>query len=244
MRASFSVEARERPESRDGLFSTFAAPPPAREPQRVVRMMRTRRPRSVDERVMEILLDVIDDLVHIPNRIADMQTVTGGGFRNWLAVAWADSRFHVRTKQRNDAILVSGGYSARCLASLALYRARLTGRHALLYDQMIAAEEAAAQGTQAPASRARLAATCRALELEWNREHLSDRLSGRPIARTPLTTSHALGGRIPEEQLNYSRGYSTPRPGVQRAPQSSGRGGLRTVWIGWTHRGPSPAPMW
>jgi hypothetical protein len=83
-------------------------------------MMRTRRPRGVNKRVMEILLDVIDDLVDVPGTIADMQTVTGSGFNNRLVVAWADSRFHVRTNQRNNTLLIFGGYSARCLKSLGL----------------------------------------------------------------------------------------------------------------------------
>ena len=61
---------------------------------------------------MEILLDVIDELVHVPDTIADMQTVTGSGFNNRLVVAWADSCFHVPTNQRDDTILIFGGYSA------------------------------------------------------------------------------------------------------------------------------------
>ena len=71
---------------------------------------------------MEILLDVIDDLVHVPDTIADMQTATGSGFNNRPVVAWADSPFHVRTNQRNDAIFIFGGYSAgasRCSRSTA-----------------------------------------------------------------------------------------------------------------------------
>jgi hypothetical protein len=74
-------------------------------------MMRTRGPGRVNKRVMDILLDFIDDLVHVPDRIADMQTDTGGGFDKRLVVARADSGFHVRANQCNDAILVLGRYS-------------------------------------------------------------------------------------------------------------------------------------
>jgi hypothetical protein len=44
---------------------------------------------------------------------------------------------------------------------------------------MIAAEEPATQGTQAPANRGRFAATCRTLQFEWNGEHLSALLQER-----------------------------------------------------------------
>jgi hypothetical protein len=44
---------------------------------------------------------------------------------------------------------------------------------------MIAAEEPAAEGTQAPAGRGRFAATCRTLKFKWNREHLSALLQER-----------------------------------------------------------------
>jgi len=59
------VGACERAESDNGLFDAFAAPPPVGEPQRMVRMMRARRPGGVNKRGMEILLDVIDDPVHV-----------------------------------------------------------------------------------------------------------------------------------------------------------------------------------
>jgi hypothetical protein len=166
------VYARERPESGDGLFDPFAAPPPVREPQRVVRMMRTRGPRGVDKRVMEVLLDFINDVADILHRSVGIQPTPRGRFDDRFIMSRADGGLHVRAKQRNDASLIFGGYSARRLL-LALYRTRLTCRHALLRDQMIAAEEPAAQGTQAPANRGGFAATCRTLEFEWNGEHLS-----------------------------------------------------------------------
>lgn len=142
-------------------------------------MMRTRRPRSVDKRVMEILLNVIDDLANIQGRIIGVQSTARGCFADGFLMSRTDRRLDIREKQRNDSVLISGGYFARCLASLALYRTRLTGPHSLLHDQMVAAEEPAAEGTQAPASRRRFAATCRTRDFKWNREHLSALLQER-----------------------------------------------------------------
>jgi len=48
----------------------LAPPPPVREPQRVVRMMRTHGPRGVDKRVVEVPLDVINDIADILRRNA------------------------------------------------------------------------------------------------------------------------------------------------------------------------------
>ena len=211
------VDARERAKSGNRLFDAFAAPPPVREPQRVVRMMRTRRPRGVNEGVMVILLDVIDDMIHVPDGIDDMQPVMGGGFNNWLIVAWADSRLHVRTNQGNDAILIFGGHSTRRLESVALYRARLTGRHAFFHDQMIAAEEAAADGTQAPVSHGH-AATLRAVELEWTVEHFVGPAT-KSDRQQPLAMPHAVSGRISKER---STKKGMPYAAVQENSKFSG----------------------
>src|SRR5688572_28550956 len=104
-------------------------------------MMRTRRPSGINKRVMEILLDLIDDFFRVPDRIDYMQTVTGSGFSDRLVVAMASRRFHVRTNESYHANLFLRGYSARLLESFALCHARLTGRHALLEDDVIAAEQ-------------------------------------------------------------------------------------------------------
>lgn len=71
----------------------------------------------------------------------------------------ADGGPYVRAKERNDASLIVGGYSAGCLTSLALDDTRLTRRHAVLHHQVIVAEEPAAQGAYAPTNRDRFAAT-------------------------------------------------------------------------------------
>jgi hypothetical protein len=121
---------------------------------------------------MEVLLDVINDLADITRRNVGIQSMARGRFDDRFIMSRADGGVDVRTKQRHDPSLVLAGYSAQCLALLALNGTRLTRRHALVHDQMIAAEEAAAQDTQAPAGRGGFAATCRTLEFKWNREHL------------------------------------------------------------------------
>jgi hypothetical protein len=162
-------------------------------------MMRTRGPRGVEKRVMEILLDVVNYVADILCRNVGIQSTARSRFDDRFIVSRADGGLDVRAKQRNDASLILGRYSARCLALLALYRTRLTGRHALLCDQMVAAEEPAAQGAQAPASGGRFAATCRALEFEWNGEHCR-----RANKRSPesLAVPHAFNGRISEAGVN------------------------------------------
>ena len=142
-------------------------------------MIRTRGPRGVDKRVMEVLLDVINDVADILRRNVGIQSTARSRSDDRFIMSRADGGLDVRTKQRNDTSLILTGYSARCLALLALYGTRLTRRHALFHDQMIAAEEPAAEGTQAPAGRGRFAATCRTLEFKWNREHLSSLLQER-----------------------------------------------------------------
>jgi hypothetical protein len=74
-------------------------------------MMWARRPRRIHEGVMEILLDVIHDLVDVPGGIAGMQTAAGSHFDYCLVGPRADGRFHISTKQRNDAILIRLGYA-------------------------------------------------------------------------------------------------------------------------------------
>jgi len=95
----------------------------------MVRMKRTRWPRGVDKRVMEVLLDVINDIADILRRNVGIQSTPRGRFDDRFIMSRADGGLDVRTKQRNDASLILGGYTARRLALLALYRARLTGRH-------------------------------------------------------------------------------------------------------------------
>jgi hypothetical protein len=48
---------------------------------------------------MDVLLDVIDDLVHVPCRVADMQSAAGSSFYDWFIMPLADGRFRVSTKQ-------------------------------------------------------------------------------------------------------------------------------------------------
>jgi hypothetical protein len=91
--------------------------------------------------------------------IVGVQSMACGLFDDGFIMLRADGGLNVSAEQGNDPILILCGYSAGCLASLALYRTRLTGRHALLHDQMIAAEDLAAQGAHAPANRGRSAAT-------------------------------------------------------------------------------------
>lgn len=115
------VQARERPQSGDGLVDPFAAPPPVRE-----RMMRTRGPRGVDERVMEVLLDGINDVADILRWNAGVQSTPRGRFDDRIIVCGTDGGLDIRAKERNDASLIRGGYSARCITLLALYGTRLT----------------------------------------------------------------------------------------------------------------------
>lgn len=145
-------------------------------------MIRTRGPRGVDKRVMEVLLDVINDVVGIRRRNVAIQSTARSRFDDRGIMPRADGGPDVRTKQRNDSSLVFIGYSTRCLALLAFYGTRLTRRHALFHDKMIAAEEPAAEGTQAPAGRGRFAGTCRTLEVKWDSEHL--------IRNCPLPIRH------------------------------------------------------
>ena len=131
------------------------------------------RPRRIHEGVMEVLLDVIDDLADVPRRNVGKQSAPRGRFDDRSVMSRADGGLDVGANKRNDASLILGGYSARCLTSLALYRTRLTRRHAILHDPMIAAEDAAAEDARAPASCGRFTATGRAREFQWNGEHLS-----------------------------------------------------------------------
>ena len=110
-------------------------------------MMRTRGPRCVDERVMEVLLDVINDVADILRRDVGIQSTARSRFNDRFIMSRANGGLNVHPKQRNDTSLILTGYSARCLALLALDGTRLTRRHALLHDQMIAAEEPAVEGT-------------------------------------------------------------------------------------------------
>ena len=66
--------------------------------QQVVRMMRTRGPRGVDKRVMEVLLDVIDHVADILRRNVGIQSTPRGRFDD-RSMARADGCLHVRTKQ-------------------------------------------------------------------------------------------------------------------------------------------------
>ena len=126
---------------------------------------------------MKVLLDVINDRGDIRRRNVGVQSTTCGRFDDGVVMSMADGGLDVGAKQRNHTSFILGGYSARCLTLLALYRARLARRHTLLHDQMIAAEEPAAAGAEAPASPRRFAATRRTLEFERNGEHLSVVLS-------------------------------------------------------------------
>jgi len=130
-----------------------------------------RRPCCVDESIMKVLLNIVNDIADIVRRIAGKQSATCGHFDDRFFMPGADGRVDVRAKLRNGAPLIRGGYSARCLALLALYRTRLTGRHALLHDKVIAAEEAAAQKAHAPVSHGRFAATCATFEWEGDGKH-------------------------------------------------------------------------
>ena len=130
-----------------------------------------RRPCCVDESIMKVLLNIVNDIADIVRRIAGKQSATCGHFDDRFFMSGADGRVDVRAKLRNGASLILGGYSARCLALLAPYRTRLTGRHALLHDKVIAAEEAAAQNAHAPASLGRFAATCPTFEWERDGKH-------------------------------------------------------------------------
>ena len=134
-------------------------------------MCRARGPGGVDKPVMEVLLNVINDVVDVQRTTVGTKSTARSRFDDRFIMSGADGGLDVRTKQRNDTSLILAGYSARCLALLALDGTRLTGRHALLHNQVIAAEQPAAEGTQAPARRGRFAATRRTLEFEWNEEH-------------------------------------------------------------------------
>jgi hypothetical protein len=75
-------------------------------------MMRTRGPRCVDKRVMEVLLDVINDVADILRRNVGRQPAPRGRLDDRLIMPRADGALDVRAKQRNDASLIIGGYSA------------------------------------------------------------------------------------------------------------------------------------
>ena len=97
-------------------------------------MMRTRGPRGVDKRVMEVLLNVVNDVADILGRNVSIQSTARSCFDDRFIMPWTDGGLDVRTKQRNDASLIITGYSAGCLTLLALYGTRLTRRHALFHD--------------------------------------------------------------------------------------------------------------
>jgi len=143
---------------------------------------RTRRPRRVYKLVMEMLLNIGDNLGHVPHGVVSEQSVARSSFDDCLIMPRADGGFDVCAKQRNDAILIPSGHATGCLTPLTVRRTRLTGRYAFLHHQMIAAEEATADGTPAPASYGRFATTCRALEFERNDEHFVGRIVATALA--------------------------------------------------------------
>ena len=62
-------------------------------------MMRTRRPGGVDERVMDVLLNVIDDVAGIPRKIVGIESTPGGGLEDRAIMSRTDGRLDVRAKQ-------------------------------------------------------------------------------------------------------------------------------------------------
>ncbi|HEU4934949.1 MAG TPA: hypothetical protein VFT39_00745 [Vicinamibacterales bacterium] len=159
---------------------------------------------------MKVLLNIVNDIADVVRSIVCIKSTTRGRLDDRFFMSRADGGVDVRAKLRNNASLILGGYSARCLALLALYRTRLTGRHILLHDKVIAAEEAAAQKAHAPASDGRFAATCPTFEFEWGGKHrltlcgtiarikLATTASAAEYQRSGTTLAHAYA-RVHEE---------------------------------------------
>jgi hypothetical protein len=212
---------------------------------------------------MDVLLDFINDVADILHRNVGIQPTPRGRLDDRFIMSRTDGGLHVRAKQRNDASLIFGGYSARRLTLLALYGTGLTCRHTLLHDQMIAAEEPAAQGAQAPANRGRFAATRRALESEWNGEHLSalyrssrqdpvddvsciprQDIRGAPELRTPQAAvqenSKFSGLRAPATKFSSSRGQNGDNSETKQGRSASRRQAKRSAFVLPAHLQPSP----
>jgi hypothetical protein len=78
-------------------------------------MMRTRGPRGVDTRIMEVLLDIVNDLADILRRNVGISSTPRGGFDDPRITSGTDGGLDVPAKQRNNAGLVLGGWS-RCIS--------------------------------------------------------------------------------------------------------------------------------
>lgn len=77
-------------------------------------MMRTRRPRGIDKRVMEVLLDVINDIADMLRRKVGIESTPRGRFNDRFIMFRANGCFHIRTKQQTTQ--ASLNYSSRMLS--------------------------------------------------------------------------------------------------------------------------------
>ena len=78
-------------------------------------MMRLRGPRGVDKRVVEVLLDVINDVADISRRNVGIWSTPRGGLDDPPITSRTDGGLDVPAKQRNNAGLILGGWS-RCIS--------------------------------------------------------------------------------------------------------------------------------
>lgn len=121
-------------------------------------MMWTGGPRGVDERVVQVLLNVIHDEAGKRRGIA-MYSTPRGCFDDDVIKPGTDSRLDIRANEHHHPSQLFGGYATRGLEPFAFRDTRRTRRYAMVRDQMVVAVAAAAQGAGTPARRAQFAAT-------------------------------------------------------------------------------------
>jgi hypothetical protein len=97
------------PEQRYSCAGSLAAPPALRIPERMIRMLRTRWPTRIHERVMEILLNVVNNtLLEVGWIISEYSNPSDGFLDAWLLTA-PDSFDEIMHKAPKHAIGVSLG---------------------------------------------------------------------------------------------------------------------------------------
>jgi hypothetical protein len=80
---------RQGPEWGNAFGCLLTTPPSVGEPQRMIRVMRARWPGSVHEGVMKVLLDVINDLPHVPSGIVSVHSTASGRFDDFFIMSRA-----------------------------------------------------------------------------------------------------------------------------------------------------------
>ena len=101
---------REFPQIGDANPILIAPPAIVAKPQRVSSMARASRPGRVDERIMNVLLRVIDDLRNVSIRFVDELTQPAGVPSSERLVARSNGRLEILNEETNDLFLVAVGH--------------------------------------------------------------------------------------------------------------------------------------